>query len=332
MTDNGAAKAGIWSGFSRVLRLSVAHRPHRLQAVVVQATARWASFSISTPSLDERDMGLRHSEALTLPTSVIQRLQSLAGERLGLESREGKELLISNRAGRHMRKLGISSPEEYLRVVEADPEGDAARELLDLLTTNHTAFWREPSHFRWFAEYLAALPAQRAITVWCAAASTGEEPYTLAMLAHEVFGAAAPRRVRVLATDVSTRVLETAEQAIYTSERVSALPDGFSRRYFEPGRGRWRNHLRVGPSVREMVHFRRLNLTGSFPRMGPYPVVFCRNVMIYFSPELRARMVGKLFDTIEPSGYLLVGHAEGLVGIESVASPVQTAVYRKRAT
>ena len=274
-------------------------------------------------------MGLRDSEAHALPMGVVQRLQSLASERLGLESREGKELLISNRAGRHMRELGISSPEEYLRVVEEDPEGGPARELLDLLTTNHTAFWREPSHFSWFAAYLAALPPKRSITVWCAAASTGEEPYTLAMLAHEVFGAAAPSRVRVLATDVSTRVLETAQQAIYTIERVSALPGGFAGRYFEPGRDRWRNHLRVGPSLREMVHFRLLNLNEPFPRMGPFPVVFCRNVMIYFSPELRERIVGRLFDTIEPSGYLLVGHAEGLVGTEATASLVQTAVYQK---
>lgn len=274
---------------------------------------------------------MRHSQDTTLPAPVIQRLQSLAGERLGLESREGKELLISNRAGRHMRQLGITSPQEYLRRVEADPSGETARELLDLLTTNHTAFWREPSHFRWFGDYLAALPPQRAITVWCAAASTGEEPYTLAMVAHEAMGASAATRVRILATDVSTRVLETAEQAIYNKERVSALPEGFAGRYFEPGRGRWRNHLRVKGVVREMVHFRWLNLNEPFPRMGPFPVIFCRNVMIYFSHQLRSKIVGKLLDMIEPGGYLLVGHAEGLVSIEASADAVQTAIYQKRA-
>lgn len=273
---------------------------------------------------------MQPNQDFTLPTPVIERLQSLAGERLGLESRGGKELLISNRAGRHMRQLGITSPAEYLRRIESDPSGETARQLLDLLTTNHTAFWREPSHFRWFSSYLASLPAQRTITVWCAAASTGEEPYTLAMLAHEAFGAAAAGRVRILATDVSTRVLDSAGQAIYTKERVSALPEGFAGRYFEPGRGRWRNHLRVKPSVQGMVHFRWLNLNDPFPRMGPFPVIFCRNVMIYFSQELRARIVGKLFDTIEPGGYLLVGHAEGLVGVEAAAKFVQTAVYQKR--
>ena len=196
---------------------------------------------------------MRHSHDATLPAPVIQRLQALAGERLGLESREGKELLISNRAGRHMRQLGISSPTEYLRRVESDPSGETTRELLDLLTTNHTAFWREPSHFRWFAGFLAALPSSRSITVWCAAASTGEEPYTLAMVAHEALGASASGRIRILATDVSTRVLETAEHAIYTKERVSALPEGYKDNYFEPGRGRWRDHLRVKTVIREMV-------------------------------------------------------------------------------
>lgn len=272
---------------------------------------------------------MRPDHAPILPAPVIQRLQTLAGERLGLESREGKELLISNRAGRHMRQLGISNPGEYLRRIESDPSGETARELLDLLTTNHTAFWREPSHFRWFAGFLASLPPQRAITVWCAAASTGEEPYTLAMVASEVLGSAAPGRIRILATDVSSRVLETAAQAIYSKEKVSALPEGYAGRYFEPGRGRWRNHLRVKAAVREMVHFRWLNLNEPFPRMGPFPVIFCRNVMIYFSQELRGQIVAKLIDTLEPGGHLLVGHAEGLAGIEAKANFVQTAIYQK---
>lgn len=273
---------------------------------------------------------MRLSHDPTLPAPVIQRLQALAGERLGLESREGKELLISNRAGRHMRQLGISNPTEYLRRVESDPAGETARELLDLLTTNHTAFWREPSHFRWFASYLSGLPSSRTITVWCAAASTGEEPYTLAMVAHEAMGASASGRVRILATDVSTRVLETAGQGIYSKERVSTLPDGYKEKYFEQGRGRSRDHLRVKTEIREMVHLRWLNLNEPFPRMGPFPVIFCRNVMIYFSQELRGRIVSKLLDTLEPGGYLVVGHAEGMVSVEAATEFIQTAVYRKR--
>lgn len=268
----------------------------------------------------------------TLPASVIYKLQALAERKLGLEARPGKEVLLSVRASRHMRELGATSAEDYLRLLEEDPSGKRMQGLLDVLTTNHTAFWREASHFEWLRRQLLALPAGAPqVTLWCAAASSGEEPYTLAMIALESLGPGAAQRLRVLATDVSTRMLRAAGQGIYSRERIQPLPESWKERFFEPDYATGEGNFRVSREVRSMVHFRWLNLMDPLPRIGPFPIIFCRNVMIYFSQDKRLEIVGKLMNLLVPGGYLLVGHAEGLSGLESEMDYVEPAIYRRRA-
>ncbi|HEU0123597.1 MAG TPA: protein-glutamate O-methyltransferase CheR [Bryobacteraceae bacterium] len=275
-------------------------------------------------------MASPHREASSLPPSAIVRLQELATARLGLENRPGKELLFSVRTARHMRELGIQDPAEYMRVIENDSSGETLQGLLDLLTTNHTAFWREPDHFEWLQDQLRQWKAGAKQTIWCAASSSGEEPYTLAMVAREAMGPAAPERVQILATDVSTRMLDTARAGIFDQDRIQTLPEAWQRHYFEPGKGAWQGRSRVKSEIRQMVHFRWLNLVEPFPQMGPFPVIFCRNVMIYFSQETRMQIVQKLVQRLTPGGYLLVGHAEGLSGLEADTDYVRPAVYRRR--
>ncbi len=265
-----------------------------------------------------------------LPAAALARLQQLATERLGMENRPGRELLLNARTSRHMRELGVSDPAEYLRLIEDDPTGERMQGLLDLLTTNHTAFWREPGHFEWLLEELRARArADGMQTIWCAASSSGEEPYTLAMVAREALGPEAPERVRILATDVSMRMLEAGRRAVYLAERVEALPAEWHARYFSPGRDRWEGYLRVRREIRQMVHFRWLNLVDPFPGIGPFPYIFCRNVMIYFSQETRMQIVRKLLGRLVPDGYLVVGHAEGLSGLETDVEYVRPAIYRR---
>jgi chemotaxis protein methyltransferase CheR len=266
-----------------------------------------------------------------LPPQTLQRIQQLATERLGLENRPGKELLLNVRTSRHMRELGVSDPKDYLRMLEEDGSGERMQELMDLLTTNHTAFWREPGHFEWLGEQLAVLRAAPGLqTIWCAAASSGEEPYTLAMVAREALGPAAPERIRILATDVSTRMLDAARAGIYSKQRIAPLPASWHANYFEAGGGRNQDQYRVKPEIRQMVHFRWLNLVDPFPRIGPFPYIFCRNVMIYFSQETRMQIVQKLLRHLTPDGYLLVGYAEGLSGLEADTDYVRPAVYRRK--
>ncbi len=277
-------------------------------------------------------MASPRSPETRLPAAALQRLQELATARLGLEHRPGKELLLSVRTARHMRELGVNDPADYLRLLEEDKTGEKMQGLLDLLTTNHTAFWREASHFEWLQTQIAELwrgPVGRQ-TIWCAASSSGEEPYTLAMVAREALGPGASEKVRILATDVSTRMLETAQAGLYTRERIQPLPESWRQQYFEAGRNRWEGYYRVKAEIRQMVHFRWLNLVDPFPQIGPFPYIFCRNVMIYFSQETRMQIVQKLLQRLTPGGYLLVGHAEGLSGLEANTDYVRPAVYRQR--
>ncbi len=266
-----------------------------------------------------------------LPAPALARIQELAANRLGIETRPGKEWLLNVRTGRHMRELGVTDPEEYMRLLETDPSGDRMQELVDLLTTNHTAFWREPGHFEWLREQLAASwKAGGKQTIWCAASSSGEEPYTLAMVAREALGPAAAERVKILATDVSTRMLKTARTGVYSLERIQPLPEAWKQQYFEGERNGVKGQCRVKAEIKQMVHFRWLNLVDPFPEIGPFPYIFCRNVMIYFSQETKMRIVRKMLQRMTPDGYLLVGYAEGLSGLEADTDYVRPAVYRRK--
>ena len=276
-------------------------------------------------------MALPPDSDSVLPAQALLRIQQLATERLGLEHRPGKELLLNVRTSRHMRELGVSNAKDYLRLLEEDGSGERIQELMDLLTTNHTAFWREPGHFEWLGEQLAGMRSAPGLrTIWCAAASSGEEPYTLAMVAREALGPAAPERIRILATDVSTRMLEAARAGIYSQQRIATLPETWRANYFEAGGSHRQTQFRVKPEIRQMVHFRWLNLVDPFPPFGPFPFIFCRNVMIYFSQETRMQIVHKLLRHLDPDGYLLVGYAEGLSGLEADMDYVRPAVYRRK--
>lgn len=276
-------------------------------------------------------MGLLRKAIKELPEATLQKVQELATGRLGLESRPGKEMLLSLRTARHMRELGVSDADEYMHLLESDNSGMRLQGLMDLLTTNHTAFWREAGHFEWFREQLATdRNPEEKLTIWCAASSSGEEPYTLAMVAREALGPAAKERIRILATDVSTRMLAKARAAVYTEQRIRPLPEAWRRLYFEAGKNKWHGHLRVSREIREMVHFRWLNLVDPLPSIGPFPYIFCRNVMIYFSQETRMQIVQKLLDRLTPNGYLLVGYAEGLSGLEADTEFVRPAIYRRK--
>lgn len=262
----------------------------------------------------------------------MRHLQELAINRLGLEARLNKESLFRVRTARHMRELGVSDPAAYLRLLEADQTGQKMQGLLDLMTTNHTAFWREPAHFEWLREQLAPAGKTGAgqQTMWCAACSSGEEAYTLAMVARDAMGPAAPERMRILATDVSMRMLKIAQTGVYARERIEPLPAAWREAYFEGVPNSSRGNFRVKPEIRRMVHFRWLNLAEPIPPIGPFPFIFCRNVMIYFSLETRVQIAHRLLHRLTPGGYLLVGHAEGLRGLEETAEYIRPAIYRRK--
>src|SRR5579862_453654 len=223
------------------------------------------------------------NDAPALPQRVFDRICNLVQKRTGIELGEGKQALVSSRLGKNLRASGCASYEEYLKQVESDGTGESLIALLDALTTNYTSFLRESSHFDRLRQILPSLASRPSIQIWCAAAATGEEPYTLAITMLEALGWEAHSRCHVVATDISTQALAAARRGVYPQDRLQGVPQTWFSKYWLKGEGQHAGMCKVKPEVARMVEFRRLNLIEQFTLPGLYPVVFCRNVMIYFS-------------------------------------------------
>lgn len=270
------------------------------------------------------------AEVRPLTAREFEQFRRLAYEKFGLDLREGKETLVSARLGKKIRELNFRSFQEYYRYVLEDRTGEALTALIDALTTNHTSFFRESAHFEFLRQtILPGLAGRNQIAVWSAACSTGEEPYTIAFTLLEELGEAALGKIRILATDISTRALATAQRGAYPAERFDGIPAPLLRRYLLRGEQRFKNWYRVKPEVRAMVQLRRLNLMEPFSHLGSFPIIFCRNVMIYFDKPTQQDLVNRLAGCLEPGGYLLIGHAESLNGVEHPLRYVRPAIYRK---
>jgi chemotaxis protein methyltransferase CheR len=270
------------------------------------------------------------AEVRPLTAREFEQFRRLAYEKFGLDLRNGKETLVSARLGKKIRELNFRSFQEYYHHVLEDRTGEALIALIDALTTNHTSFFREPAHFEFLRQtILPGLRERDRIAIWSAACSTGEEPYSIAFGLLEELGEAALAKIRILATDISTRVLANAQRGAYPTERFDGIPAHQLRRYLLRGEQRFKDWYRVKPEVRAVVEFRRLNLVERFSHLGPFPVIFCRNVMIYFDKPTQQDLVKRLAGCLEPGGYLLIGHAESLNGVDHPLRYVRPAIYRK---
>jgi chemotaxis protein methyltransferase CheR len=277
-----------------------------------------------------------------LPARVFAQVRKLVYDKAGIDLRPGKEALVTARLSRRLRESGCPSYQAFVDRAARDATGEGLVELIDALTTNFTSFLREPSHFEFMRrKVLPALVSRASVDIWCAAAATGEEPYSIAftlldMLALEALGAGA--RPRVLATDISTQALERARRGVYPAERFSGVPRAWLHKYLLKGTGEATGLYRVRPEVARVVEFRRLNLVEPMPpfvteggraHAGVFPLIWCRNVMIYFDTLVQQRVVTALEQRLEPGGYLFVGHSESLSGIRHSLEYVQPAIYRR---
>ena len=265
-----------------------------------------------------------------MKAAEFAKIRQLAYDTFGLDLRAGKETLVSARLGKQIRQSGCGSFDEYYCHVVGDSTGEALIHLIDALTTNHTSFFREPAHFDFLRKtFLPEWKNRARIDIWSAACSSGEEPYSIAMCSLEELGGAASGKVRILATDISTRVLGAAAKGIYPAERFEALSPAQLRGYWLRGERDFAGSYRAKKELRAMIEFRRLNLLEPVSRIGPFPLIFCRNVMIYFDKPTQRQVIERLTGCLEPGGYLLTGHAESLTGVEHGLLYVQPAVYRK---
>jgi chemotaxis protein methyltransferase CheR len=268
---------------------------------------------------------------LQLTSSEFRQISELAYRRFGLDLKRGKEALVAARLGKKLRKLGFATFSEYHRHVLADSTGDALVELIDALTTNHTSFLRERAHFEFLAraanEEFGDVPSLR---VWSAACSSGEEPYSIAMCLAEALSKSPARQFRILATDISTRVLDIARRGVYPVARFNEVPDGWRRAHLLRGRDESNGFYKVKPELAHRIEFARLNLIEPFPQRGLFHVIFCRNVMMYFDKVTQQNIVQRLSGCLERGGYLFVGHSESLTGVEHGLHYVRPATYRNQ--
>ena len=277
--------------------------------------------------------GLLPSEFGPLADAEFQLFQGLIYREAGISLTDEKRELLVARLTRRLRALGLRSFGVYYRRVKKDAE--ERMRMLDCITTNETHFFREPHQFDFLREVV--LPAweeagnsggrPRRIRAWCAGCSTGEEPYSLAMtLLHHLPGWA----VEILATDLSTRVLDVARAGMWSVDKAKEIPSPYLKRYMLKGRRGQQNKMKAGVEIRSVIEFRRLNLNDEdYPLRGRFDLIFCRNVMIYFSAESRMRVIRRLLGRLEPWGYFFVGHAESLGGVAGVHNAIPT-VYSLR--
>jgi chemotaxis protein methyltransferase CheR len=260
----------------------------------------------------------------------FREVQALARDVFGLDLKQGKEGLVGARLSKRVRELGLGSIGEYLARVRGDRSGAELVSLIDALTTNFTSFLREPRHFELLrARILPELEDLDRIRIWSAGCSSGEEPYSVLFSAAEHLGAHRIGRLRLLATDISTRALGRAEAGIYPEQRLLELPEPWRQKYFQAGFGASAGSVRVRGEWRQRIEFSRLNLMERFDRLGRFHVIFCRNVMIYFDKPTQEDLVRRFAAQLEPGGWLLIGHSEGLMGIRHDLRYVMPAVYRR---
>jgi chemotaxis protein methyltransferase CheR len=266
-----------------------------------------------------------------LTAEEFERICTILFKQSAIVLKTGKEGLVRSRLARHVRRLGLGSYTEYLDAVDADASGRERSDMIDSLTTNKTSFYREGAHFEYLQEtVLPQLFATRErVRIWSAGCSSGEEPYTLAMLLHEVVRDPAQRGARILATDLSSKVLAMAREAAYPEAAISELPWPGAQRYFTRVNGDAQRTLRVRDDVRSLVRFARLNLMETWPMEQGFQVIMCRNVMIYFDKQVQERLVQRFWELLAPGGHLFVGHSESLTSLKHRFSYVKPAVYVK---
>lgn len=263
-------------------------------------------------------------------TKTFRAFRNLVYDKSGISLKDGKEALIYARVGKRMRALGIATHKEYLERIAQDESGQEVVHLLDAISTNVTSFFRGPDHFEFLTRQVKEWRSagQDRLRIWSAACSTGEEPYSIAMTILDALNEACD--TKILATDISTRALDTAQLGTYGSDRSEQVPKIFRTRYFDKVSEFDTTFYTAKPMLRQMITFGRLNLsTPPFPMRGPLDVVFCRNVMIYFDNHIRLALITEIHRLLKQHGYLILGHSESLLGMMSGFKSVQPSVYLK---
>ena len=279
---------------------------------------------------DPGEDGMAMITEYELGEKEFRRISSMAYDIARLNLHEGKKLLVQNRLSKRLRALGLSGFREYLEYLEENPE--EVRTMVDCLTTNFTRLFREPEHFDFLREevipWLESLPEKR-IRLWSAGCSSGEEPYSIAIFLREHMQDLETRDLLILATDISVRALSKAREGLFREEQLRDCPSQWRLKHFTRTRAGGETYYRVSPAVSRLIRFHYLNLADPWPMRGPFHVIFCRNVMIYFDRDTQQELVHRFHDYLVPGGYFFVGHSESLARIRNPFKYRKPSIYQK---
>jgi chemotaxis protein methyltransferase CheR len=255
----------------------------------------------------------------------FERVRGMIYKRAGIALADSKQEMVYSRLARRLRATGIGSFVKYLDDLEAGRLGDEWEAFTNALTTNLTSFFREAHHFPLLAEH--AKKKREQLTIWCSASSTGEEPYSIAMTLCEAFNTLTPPAT-IIATDIDTNVLATAAAGVYGIDRLDKMDEDRQRRFFLRGKGEREGMVRVRPELRNMVTFKQLNLLADgWPLNGPFDVIFCRNVMIYFDKDTQRKILARFVPLMKPDGLLFAGHSENFLYVSDALKLRGKTVY-----
>ncbi len=270
-----------------------------------------------------REQGVRE---FSFSAADFERVRKLIYQHAGISLSPVKQDMVYSRLARRLRATGTNSFVEYLDLLEKGGADEWER-FVNSLTTNLTSFFREPHHFPIFADHLKKLGNKRPIRVWCSAASTGEEPYSIAITVLETFGANASH-VSITASDLDTNVLATAQKGVYPIERVEKLSPERLKRFFLKGTGSQEGYVAVRPELKKMIEFQRVNLLEpNWPVRGPLDVIFCRNVMIYFDKPTQYKILSRYAPMLQPDGLMFAGHSESFLHAADLFKSLGKTVY-----
>jgi len=275
-----------------------------------------------------------------LTTPEFRAFRGLIYDKSGITLSDSKTQLVASRLARRLRAHGLDSYGSYFDLVmRNDPDGTELRELLNAITTNKTDFFRERHHFDFVTRTFlprfldrARRTGERNLRVWSAGCSSGEEPYTIAMTLLSALPQGGQFPIQITATDLDTQVLDRAQSGVYSDDVVAPVPIEMQRRFFRRGTGANAGKVRVNDSLRELITFRQLNFVEQpWPVQGPFDLIFCRNVMIYFNAATQHTIVEQFAQRLRPDGYLFIGHSETLNGLSELYEPLRGTIYRRRA-
>lgn len=264
---------------------------------------------------------------MSLSDLTFQRFSQWMKQQTGVHLSEAKKTLVQQRLTKRLSARQVASLDAYFQLLVKPHEEDERQLAIDLLTTHETYFFREDKHFAWMRNLLAHWPKHRRFRVWCAAASSGEEVWSLAMLLADCLGSDADWQL--LGSDISQPVLERAQAGHYPLVRCERIPADYLRRFCLKGTGTHAGTLLIDPALRRRAEFSRINLDQALPAIGPFELVFMRNVLIYFNNDTKQQVVGRVLQKLTPDGHLVVSHSESLHGLQLPIQLVAPGIYRK---